>query len=612
MTRCVLTILCAALLLPGCIRKRNALYDSSTPRYSRYNQYTADDFDWTTIQRVLVMPFGNRSSYPQVPEQIRTALAAELQQAGRFEIVVAPLDVEATSSKEVLSTGRFDELEALRISRRYQAQAILYGVVTQYHPYSPPRIGVSLLMVSPAEAVVVASVDGLFDSREQSTVDAAADYYDRTQSFPLSLLGSDRVTESPDVFRRFVSHEIAKSLASLAAPSAPPGRSDQDPAATSSRLTDPVRSNEDRQGLTDPQMVPTEQPYSTTPWPAAGPVPRNQPGGDAQGEAYGRMPESGSRVAWHENREPLTGQSDTRVTHVFMNPRLTGGHNFDIKPGDDGIRVVIEPRNADGQFVPRGSALSIMAFDLAERGAAARVGRWDLNQSQLAPLLQTSEAFGRGFHLHLLWPGDPPRRPDLRLVAMYVTEDGRRLEADQMIFVDLPNRSSVNHPPLQSVQPPLVINPPHPFNPVHEADPLPVLAAPALPAEDRQSVPSAVERHRDHTTVSEDAPRTTAEYQGPDIEDRPPQPPQDLSLPPVELRLRSSRANTKNRRGYGQQNAEISQNPGPFLPNSSGTADSDGQNADTNGRILIDPSAVRPDIAFLSPSLSAKTGKRRP
>jgi len=561
------------------------------------------------------MPFGNRSDHPEITEQMRTALATELQQAGRFEVVVAPLDVEAASSKQVLSSGRFDELEAIRLSRRFQAQGILYGVVTQYHPYSPPRIGVSLLMVSPAEAVVVASVDGLFDAREQSTVDAAADYYNRTQSFPLSLLGSDRVTESPDVFRRFVSHEIAKSLATVAAPTVPPGRLDQGPASNGARRPATVWSNEDRQERTGPRMERVEELSSPTSQLPTGQLPGRRSGEMGQRRIYGEIPESGSPVAWYENREPSAGQTDSRVTHVFMNPRLTGGRNFDSNPGDDGIRIVLEPRNVDGKFVPRAGDLSIVALDPAERGTAARVARWDLQQSQLAPLLRTSEVLGRGFHLKLLWPGEPPRHSELQLYARYVTEDGRSLEADQRIFVDLSEHGSVNLPPSYSVEPPLAIDPPHSLNPVYEADSLPVLMAPSLRAASRrsdESVPTPVERYQDHPSAAKQSPPTVLDFQRPNMADPPPEPPRELVLPAIEAQLRSSRATRKSGRGSGQFEAEVSQNPRPFLPNSNGQTDVDGQEPELDGRILVDPSAVRPDIACLSPFHIANPGEPHP
>jgi len=51
----------------------------------------APNFDWSSIQRVVLMPLGNRSAYPHVAEELQSNLAAELQRAGRFEIAGPPV-----------------------------------------------------------------------------------------------------------------------------------------------------------------------------------------------------------------------------------------------------------------------------------------------------------------------------------------------------------------------------------------------------------------------------------------------------------------------------------------------------------------------------------------
>ena len=75
------------------------------------------------------------------------------------------LEMTRARSGDVFNRGQFDELELLRVAREYDAQAILFGKVTQYYPYTPPKIGLSLIMISPAEGVAIASADGLWDAR---------------------------------------------------------------------------------------------------------------------------------------------------------------------------------------------------------------------------------------------------------------------------------------------------------------------------------------------------------------------------------------------------------------------------------------------------------------
>ena len=154
----------------------------------------------------------NQTEFAHASVEIQANLAAELQRAGRFDVVVATTEDQGGRARDIFLRGAFDEIELLRIAREYDAQAVLYGNVTQYHPYAPPRVGLSLVMISPGEGVAIASADGLWDARELSTSKQAQSYLQQKLSWRQGLLGLDRPLESPDVYQRFVCEQIASSL----------------------------------------------------------------------------------------------------------------------------------------------------------------------------------------------------------------------------------------------------------------------------------------------------------------------------------------------------------------------------------------------------------------
>ena len=202
-------VLFALSLSSGCAHDRPP---ETMAAVAPFQQYLDPRTDWSAIQRVVLMPLANQTAYPKVAEEMQTNLAAELQRAGRFDIVVATKEDAVAKARDIFSQGQFDEVELLRVAREYQAQAVLFGQVTQYHPYNPPRVGLSLLMIHPAEGIAVATSDGLWDAREIGTANQAKQLYGKSLSWPQSMIGVDRVLESPDVFQRFVSQQIAVSL----------------------------------------------------------------------------------------------------------------------------------------------------------------------------------------------------------------------------------------------------------------------------------------------------------------------------------------------------------------------------------------------------------------
>ena len=116
---------------------------------------------------------------------------------------------------------------------------------------------------------------------------------------------------------------------------------------------------------------------------------------------------------------------DQRVESIHLNPRLTGGADFDGQPGDDGICVLVEPRNRSGDFVPEAARVSIVLLDPAKTGEAARIARWDLDADAAREFLQT-ESLDRGLLLRLPWQAALPERNRAALVRPL--RDGRRPE----------------------------------------------------------------------------------------------------------------------------------------------------------------------------------------
>jgi hypothetical protein len=176
------------------------------------DQYHAPGFDAARLSRVLVLPLCNETQYTDAAEEVRLALAAELQNAARFEVVVAPPDALAVPSQRLHDYGRFDEAEVLELARRFQADAVLLGALTQYQPYIPPRIGVSLQLINPAEAAVAVSVNGLWDSREKALAEEAQAFHMKLMR-PCDKTGfGDVVLSSPQLYQRFVCHQIVQVL----------------------------------------------------------------------------------------------------------------------------------------------------------------------------------------------------------------------------------------------------------------------------------------------------------------------------------------------------------------------------------------------------------------
>ena len=124
-----------------------------------------------------------------------------------------------------------------------------------------------------------------------------------------------------------------------------------------------------------------------------------------------------------------------QVTRIRLNPRLTGGYNFDRKAGHDGIMVVIEPQDAYARYVSRPGPVTVELVDPAQPGVQGQVGSWNFTAAEVQPLLKKT-MMGKGIHLELPWPAGSPTKERLELKVCYQTPRGRKLTATRNIIIN--------------------------------------------------------------------------------------------------------------------------------------------------------------------------------
>jgi hypothetical protein len=123
---------------------------------------------------------------------------------------------------------------------------------------------------------------------------------------------------------------------------------------------------------------------------------------------------------------------DAHVTHIVVQGEITTAYDFDDKPTEPGLLVVVEPRNSDGRYVSLAGPISVVVLDGNLRGSGARIARWDFDAADARRRIRKS-ARGRGVHLVLPWPEGAPESDALHLFVRYTTVEGRSLESDELL-----------------------------------------------------------------------------------------------------------------------------------------------------------------------------------
>jgi hypothetical protein len=213
-------------------------------------------------------------------------------------------------------------------------------------------------------------------------------------------------------------------------------------------------------------------------------LPLLQPAHDAIAAAVAPLANTpATRLSSYEAAAP----KDAAVAGITLNATLTAALNQNGQPGDDGLMVVVEPRNRAGELIPPAGSLSVSLLDPAATSEEeARVGRWDYSAEQTKQLYRRT-TLGDGVQLNLLWQKGPPRHDRLELYVRLAMADGRKLHARRTILVTLPAATAVAEEPRRLEPEPVM---PEPVLPLPKPVAAPTRPAP-VPADPFQVIPLA-------------------------------------------------------------------------------------------------------------------------
>jgi hypothetical protein len=168
----------------------------------------------------------------------------------------------------------------------------------------------------------------------------------------------------------------------------------------------------------------------------APPPPFSPPGRPSSGDSHGG-PSPGRSTQW----SPIGSQSPIRnsglgdnsaVFQVTLHPALTGGIGTGGPVGDQGLLVVVEPRDLSGNILSLPGDINVALFDPALSGEQARLARWDFVAAETEGMVRTGSQ--PGIHLRLPWKSTPAH-DRLKVFVRYTTRDGRKLQTERLISV---------------------------------------------------------------------------------------------------------------------------------------------------------------------------------
>ena len=203
-------ILVIVALAAGC-----RLPDVTPPSVPVANSYSQPSSDGRELMRVVVPPFQDQTGSPDQAETVRTALMRALGKRQRFEMVALgehELREFLPVGTCTFESGVISRDTLLAAARRYRADGVLFGNLTEFRAYEPLMIGLQVELASVGTGEVVWSSSGLYDAASCEITQDVHNYSNKQLACTSSLEGWRIILMSPTRFTEYACSRMADTL----------------------------------------------------------------------------------------------------------------------------------------------------------------------------------------------------------------------------------------------------------------------------------------------------------------------------------------------------------------------------------------------------------------
>ena len=203
----LILLLLSGVFFGGCRISRSGAAESG--------QYYVNPYaDFSGIGRVVVFEFENHSNSPELSRTLTEMMVESLQKRHLFGVSALLSSDPAWRSLELDDSSGYS-LEKLSIIRKQlNADAILYGSITQYYPYPHMLTGLCLKLLDLREGKLLWATEQVWDSTDKSVELRMKRYFEGQMRSGYEPMDWHLLVTSPRAFNKFVAYEVAQTLPS--------------------------------------------------------------------------------------------------------------------------------------------------------------------------------------------------------------------------------------------------------------------------------------------------------------------------------------------------------------------------------------------------------------
>lgn len=128
--------------------------------------------------------------------------------------------------------------------------------------------------------------------------------------------------------------------------------------------------------------------------------------------------------------------TDTRVRYIEFHPGLCRALRRDGNPTENGIALVLVPRNQKHEFIGSAGKITVVLEETVE-GQSRRLGKWEYSAQETSELLEPVGS-GQGIHLELPWQENTPQTNLIDVYVRFTDDQGITMVNHRQIHLRKP------------------------------------------------------------------------------------------------------------------------------------------------------------------------------
>ena len=169
--------------------------------------------DYGLVRRILALPLVDQSGHGAPARLVSDALGDSIAKLRRFQ-VVRPRSDDASlkSDSGPIGSGKIPVSTIIELGRRYGVDAVLFGEISQFRPYTPPSLGIGASLIDVHTGKVLWSVTDFVDASDAQTSVSMRLWFEEKAATDDTVYDERLVSTSPRWFARFATDRLASTL----------------------------------------------------------------------------------------------------------------------------------------------------------------------------------------------------------------------------------------------------------------------------------------------------------------------------------------------------------------------------------------------------------------